>query len=286
MNTVIKKYICKYCGNEFEKSTQLGSHVIRCEKNPRYYEIRQTLLNKASQRAKIKHPKIKFELVCPVCNKHYFINVTQHIYDTGKYKHTCSSECAHKLSSFNTNREETNNKISKSLEGKERQLKTYICEYCGNEHSIKEYRSYRYCSKDCASKGKRKKLSELAKKHNFGGYVEESVNKCKQGWYHGIHCDSSWELAFILWNEYHGNDIKRYSSYFTYEYNGKIFKYYPDFIVNDKDIYEIKGYYSDRAKAKHEQNPEVILLLRKDILPILEEVETIYGKDFTRLYNK
>ena len=69
------KYVCKYCGNKFEKSTQLGSHVIRCEKNPRYSEIRQTILNKSSQRAKIKHPKIRFELTCPVCNKHYFINL-------------------------------------------------------------------------------------------------------------------------------------------------------------------------------------------------------------------
>jgi len=39
-----------------------------------------------------------------------------------------------------------------------------------------------------------------------------------------------------------------------------------------------------RAKAKHEQNPNIILLLRNDLIPIIEEVEKIYGKDFIKLY--
>ena len=27
-------YICKYCGKEFEKSSQLGGHIIWCKENP------------------------------------------------------------------------------------------------------------------------------------------------------------------------------------------------------------------------------------------------------------
>lgn len=285
------QHICKYCNKEFDKATQLGSHIIRCKSNPKYEEIRKSIANKMNIHSKEKHPKIVFNLVCPVCNSTYTVVTTQHKFDIGDYKHTCSSSCAHKLSAMNTNIKDKNTKISKSFKYRKQEhiptnriLKTFTCICCGKNYNLKEHKSQKYCSIECSKKYKHYLLSEAAKKRGIGGYVENSINNCKQGRYKGIKCDSSWELAFILWNEMQGKSIQRYKGYLTYMFEDKLCKYYPDFIIDDK-IYEIKGYYSSRAKAKHEQHPEVILLGREEMIPIIEEVKEKYGNNFIELYD-
>lgn len=276
-----KKHICKYCGQEFEEGRQLGSHYLHCIKNPKRKDIIEKVANKRRERGE----KIKRTLICEYCGNSYELYLSDKEFESKKYRKCCSKVCSSKLTLAHSNKEILNYHRSESLKNYYKEnRKHYICECCGKDYTLDMYYSFKYCSKLCSDKSKSKKLSNSAKRNNFGGYNELSINKCYQGWYHGIHCDSSWELAFILWNELHNNKIQRYTSYFLYEYKGKQYKYYPDFIVNDKDIYEIKGYYSSRAKAKHEQNPNIILLLRNDLIPIIEEVEKIYGKDFIKLY--
>lgn len=46
------------------------------------------------------------------------------------------------------------------------------------------------------------------KSANNGGYREGS-GRGNKGRYKGIHCDSSWELAFVLWCEIKGREVKR-----------------------------------------------------------------------------
>lgn len=66
----------------------------------------------------------------------------------------------------------------------------------------------------------------------------------KRGLYKGIQCDSGWELAFVIYCVDNNIDIKRCKKYFTYFTNDGIeHRYYPDFIINDSTIVEIKGYY-------------------------------------------
>jgi len=48
-----------------------------------------------------------------------------------------------------------------------------------------------------------------------GGKREHS-GRGKQGRYNGIWCDSSWELAWVIYNFDHGIKFKRYSGYFEY----------------------------------------------------------------------
>ena len=53
--------------------------------------------------------------------------------------------------------------------------------------------------------------------------------------------DSSWELYFYIYNKDLGKNIIRNSKdYFSYEKNGKIRRYFPDFKI-DNEYYEIKG---------------------------------------------
>ena len=88
---------------------------------------------------------------------------------------------------------------------------------------------------------RKKKISEtMAKNPNAGGYRKGS-GRGKQGWYKGIYCDSSWELAFLVYYLDHNMNIKRCEERREYFYNNEKHTYIPDFIT-DEGIVEIKGY--------------------------------------------
>ena len=108
MNYHNEFYCCKYCGKEFEKSTQLGSHVIHCRSNPNYSEIQNLISRKTKEKREKRYPKLDFKFVCPVCGNEYIVNMTQRTYERGKYKHTCSFSCAHLLSAKNTDLDKKN----------------------------------------------------------------------------------------------------------------------------------------------------------------------------------
>lgn len=105
----------------------------------------------------------------------------------------------------------------------------------------------------------------------------------KCGWYKGFYCDSSWELAFVIYCLDHNLPIKRCRQCLRYEFEGEIHRYYPDFEINDK-IYEIKGRENEKTQAKQKQFPDIIILRYKEMLPILSYVKEKYGKDFIKLY--
>lgn len=118
---------------------------------------------------------------------------------------------------------------------------------------------------------------------NNGGYRKGSGRGIK-GWYKGIFCDSSWELAFVLYCEKHNIKIKRNNKKFPYIFEGKSYNYIPDFII-DGEYLEIKGVLTEKNKAKINQFPhKLTLMMEPEMKPILEEIIKLYGKDFVRLY--
>ena len=137
---------------------------------------------------------------------------------------------------------------------------------------------------------RRKKISETAKKNGKAGGKRQKSGRGKQGWYKGYWCDSSWELAVILFWLDHNIPFSRYNGYFIYNFNGVDHKYYPDFIHPDGSFTEVKGAEKTAQwKAKIDQFPKdkVLHIIGKDqILPYLEYVISTYGKDFTNLYEK
>lgn len=56
----------------------------------------------------------------------------------------------------------------------------------------------------------------------------------------GLVFDSGWELRFYQYCKRRGFDVIYHPCCLTYEFNGREFRYYPDFEVNGK-LYEIKG---------------------------------------------
>jgi hypothetical protein len=126
------------------------------------------------------------------------------------------------------------------------------------------------------------KLSRVAKERKLGGYVRGS-GRGKKGWYKGYFCDSSWELAYVIYCLDHNISIERNTEIRQYIWNNNIKNYIPDFLVEDKLI-EIKGYKTEEWLAKLSANPDVDVMYEKDMQPILSYVTQQYGKDFINLY--
>jgi hypothetical protein len=103
------------------------------------------------------------------------------------------------------------------------------------------------------------------------------------GYYKKFWCDSSWELAFLMYHIDNGIEIKRNRKGFSYKFYGKKHKFYPDFIVDGK-YYEIKGRMDRRSKAKIKQFTGALEVIGKDeIQRYLDYSVKKYGIEFYKL---
>jgi hypothetical protein len=128
----------------------------------------------------------------------------------------------------------------------------------------------------------KKKASERAIAGNYGGYIPGS-GRGKSGRYKGIWCDSSWELAYVIYCMENGISIQRNKEKRSYEFNGATKTYIPDFLV-EQHIVEIKGYKTEEWMAKLTYNPDIKVLYEEEMKPILDYVIAKYGKDYIKLY--
>lgn len=274
-------YKCKYCGKEYEKIRALSGHTSHCSNNPnhRTHKENSARAKKARETYILEHPekyvKKTYKLKCKRCGGEYSLELTEQEYSKGKYTKYCSLACRNKR----RHSEETKRKIAKSIVENGNlyitPCKVYYCKYCNKPFTIKDERNCggrQYCSAECCDKW----LQE-----NF--YFDKTHGYGKSGWYKGIHCDSSWELAFVIYHLEHNLYIERCKESRLYIYKGKTYKYYPDFITNE-GIIEIKGYKNEKWYAKVEQNKDVKVLYKKEMQPYLEYTIKKYGKDFINLY--
>ena len=136
---------------------------------------------------------------------------------------------------------------------------------------------------------RKQKISESMKKNPLSGGLRKGSGRGKKGWYKGYWCDSSWELAWVIYNLEHNIKFERNHVGYDYEYKDKIRKYHPDFII-DNTYYEIKGRRSfekmdDENKEKIRQfKNNLVVLYSKDMKPYLEYTIKKYGKDYVKLY--
>jgi len=130
------------------------------------------------------------------------------------------------------------------------------------------------------------KLSTIAKSRGLGGYNPKG-GRGKKGWYKGYWCDSSWELAWIIYNLEHGRKFSKNTKKFSYIYKGKVKNYIPDFLIDDGTYVEVKGYFTEQVSEKVKQFPYSIEIFDfKKMKPIIEYVKEKYGNDFIKLYEE
>lgn len=115
----------------------------------------------------------------------------------------------------------------------------------------------------------------------------------KTGLYKGIPCDSSWELAFLLWAEICGYTARRSTTKLSYIYKNRSRNYEPDFELTDGEtvwVVEIKGRTNDpqwRAKEKSLKSvykERAIVLGPSEMRRIIHVVEEHIGKGWENLY--
>lgn len=254
-------YICKFCGKEFEKQQSYAAHLRKH--------------NNLSDNDKKTN---EYTFICQKCGKKYTLTLRNIDFKQGNYKKYCCKSCA------NTRilSEETKQKISNSIHAYNinnpyTNYKIYTCKVCGktfNKFDNRNISGQIYCSKEC----KHKFLSE-----HTGGY-RKGCGRGKSGWYKGIYCDSSWELAFVIYHLDNNLYIERCKEKRKYIYNNTEHIYIPDFITNE-GIIEIKGYKTKQWEIKENSNPDIKVLYKNDIKFYLDYVKQKYGNDYIKLYD-
>lgn len=273
------KYKCKFCNKEFDNYQQLGGHATSHLLNKK--EIRRRIIEKRTL------SRIKIEKTCPKCGSKFevirIVNGTENEPQKNERVY-CSRKCSNSHIQTAKQNELRKNKLlaEKSpayIDG--RSIKQYSCISCG---ILIVKNKTGYCSK-CLKQQKEYKEKIKAACKNNGGYRQQG-GRGKQGWYKGYWCDSSWELAYVIYCLDHNIIIKRNHVGYEYIFEEKVFKYYPDFILQDGSFIEIKAFLDSKNKAKIEQfNYEKLQIIgKKEIKAYLDYVIEKYGENFIELY--
>jgi predicted nucleic acid-binding Zn ribbon protein len=200
-------------------------------------------------------------------------------YEESKANKFCSHNCSAK---FNNSKRaprtiESRNKTSESLKGRK------------HTSSITQQKILKYkpitnciiCSKPTGNHTRVTCSLDCRKIHATNNALNRPCSQGGRGYkgkYKGISLDSTWELAYLIYHLDHNIDICRSTNIYEYVFNDHTYKYKPDFIVNGQEI-EIKGYMSDRSKAKMSQNLNIIVI---DKLSINFYINYVKGKYNTK----
>lgn len=150
----------------------------------------------------------------------------------------------------------------------------------------KYYGSTGICSDPEKEKLRKLKISETMKKNPKAGGYRKGSGIGSKGYFNNIYCDSTWELAFVVYHIENELYIERCKEKRKYIFNNEEHFYYPDFITSE-GIVEIKGFSSKQWEAKYKYNQDIKVLYKDDMKKYLDYVIEKYGEHFDKiLYNK
>lgn len=254
-------YNCQYCGKSLSSKQSNKRHENICWKNPKYAHI---TLNCTYCGKVCKNPNSlrNHERLCKL-NPSFSMDKYGYLYgangNIGKYIAKVQSG---EIKSSRYGHNKTNDAVVALLAKKQ---------------------SIRMTGRPSLCKGKKYDNTK-----GLSGGIRKGAGRGKKGWYKGYWCDSSWELAYVIYSIDHQIPIERNHDAFDYVYHGKVRKYYPDFKLHG-DYIEIKGYDTEKVKAKIEQFPQdktLVVYHRSDLTDVFEYVISTYGNDYIRLYEK
>lgn len=118
---------------------------------------------------------------------------------------------------------------------------------------------------------KAKRKATIVKKVENGEW-HVSLAKAHHYSYNGVDLHGKWELKYAKWLDENQIKWQRCKDSFSYEFEGKVRRYTPDFYLIDSDEYiEIKGYKTEKDDAKWSQFPSyrtLKVLLEDDLKAI------------------
>jgi hypothetical protein len=107
----------------------------------------------------------------------------------------------------------------------------------------------------------------------------------RSGTYKGFKCDSSWELALLLYSLDNNSIVERNRQSFQYTHEGRTRRYYPDFVIDGKYV-EVKGRVRDVDFSKWDQFPHELEIIGADkIHSYIKYSQDKYGLDFIKMYD-
>lgn len=116
-----------------------------------------------------------------------------------------------------------------------------------------------------------KRISESVMKKVINGTWHTSFKRTRIFEYNGVKLHGTWELEYAKWLDENNIKWKRPSEKFPYYFDGKNRHYTPDFyLIDTKEYIEIKGYETDKDKAKWNQFPEKLIILKSKELKKLK----------------
>lgn len=241
-----------------------------------------------------------FNVVCEFCGK----SISKCNYSKHLKRHSENPQSFIKVSLYKLNHSGLNcqycNKLCKnknSLCNHERLCKqnpnrqeSFFKSY-NSEHSAWNKGLTKYTDERVAKNGQKIKkfYEEHPEKITGGNKPGIRKSRYKYGTYHGFYCDSSWELAFVIYCLDKNLPIERNDNFFIYtDKLGKQQKFYPDFIINNI-YYEIKGGYDQNTAEKvrdFPKNKSLVLINKAGIQKYLNYAVKKFGKTFYDQYDK
>ncbi len=116
---------------------------------------------------------------------------------------------------------------------------------------------------DCAFREKHRASMQRAVINNPEAYSSSNRGRTKQIVVDGIKLQGQWEVIFYNWAKSVGLNPTRPQESFPYTWNG-VRRYHPDFYISALDLYvEVKGYETDRDRAKWLQFPKTLRIIKE-----------------------
>lgn len=137
-------------------------------------------------------------------------------------------------------------------------------------------------SKDPIKEVERRQKISNSMKGNKNWTFNKRRGNSKKGYFNNIFCDSTWELAFVVFHIENNLNIKRCSLRLKYFFDNNEHIYIPDF-ETDEGIIEIKGRKNKKALEKEKQFPNIKVIDKDGIKPYLDYVINKYGNEFWKI---
>lgn len=256
-------YKCKFCGKECVGLSGLHFHENRCKENPNHKntkEYKYVWVNDGNITKRILNVDLD----------KYLDSGWSRGYDNN-FKLRCSSTKGQKMIFIN------NGIIDKKIKYNDKIPDGW------NKGLRYNHNPSGKCKDPIKEQERRKKISLKMKGNKQSGY-HKGCGRGKKGWYKGIFCDSTWELAYVIYCIDHNIKIERNKQMFDYEYNGEIHKYLPDFIINGQ-LVEVKGWKDPKWLVKEKIFKNIKIIDKDEIQKYIDYVKNTYNcKELVDMY--
>lgn len=245
------KTICYYCGREISNSN-IAKHIKSHEENPNAHKEKLYALDHegldcqyCGKSCKNRNSLCNHERLCKQ-------NPNKQIFDRRGYSHTAWNKGL---------TAETDERVRRNGES----LHNY---YIANPN----------VKRNPLSDAHKAKISATINNKVAEGTWHASLARNMHYTYNGIDLHGTWELKYAEWLDLNNIAWRRPSESFTYIFKGAEHKYTPDFYLLDSNTYiEIKGYKTDKDRAKWEQFPKELslnVLMEEDLLKLGLDINT------------